>query len=1139
MIYERVTKFQSRHCYVGPPKIQSFSNTIKVFRKTDNENLSLFLEKMFLKIVKSKSGVANPIDISYLNKNRENLLQNFKLLPVFHEMLDFENDKSVELVAKCLANREELWHKFFTTDKMAKRHYIKLFLKCCQSRINGNEKRYQFESKYPEKLVDSLLYHSLPGLNDSQGTGGTQNGHVTKTILKGKFEEVSDMFQVFQNVLILIGQQKKRISEDIFEQSSKLLDIELSNRLPSGSNVLSILNRASQSAVSTKKDGEKAQAIITIRSALLYLKEFCNLSSVSGVPFEKMLTKVHHDLESVSILIGIIKNRTDDILFFKGKPSPFETLVELYNRNTSVCSSSANQIADLISAILHAPAAPFLAGQISPEKFLSLAKRTSDQWSSSKWLSNLKTLLSDNLEDLISSARSDSYNNDSIPTILSIILCSETPSGGEKAKNSTPEFQDFISIYLASYLGWICDTEDNTNIDSLIKYCSNFSSIDDKMKKKLESDWSIGGKKPPKHFDNVAKVIWWTRKFNVEDEEKCISEISTIINTINLQEINALKSRLEVFVKFIIQTEKSLDQIFESISKVDQNFGEEIRTLIWNEIIDQDRSFYKYHNFWPNVSREEFFKRLEIMKPKTILNLDQILEYIGPIKIESKTSKDAAEDQSADPSDEGNQSADAKLNRTQAELLLKILLQFCTPGNFGNTPAIKTIHEHIHEMLQQNSQLVNCIQFTDFYNLCICSTNPRLIKRIMELASFDSFLLEDVILDENASYETRFNLLGYVTDSSFIENSQLLQILENKPSDLLPEASTSLIYNVIGSKEWANNDFDKIKSPLNIPMMKMNSHLKDSHLENMVEQAIRDSDYATLQLLADVDISTISLEQIETCKVDFNDIACTGFFTKMMESAGFIPQLADHLQSQLLAVEQPIEGDISEMISLVVTNCDISSDICVDIGRLVLKRYQGSLSSRDQNLLQAFQKVESKAIDSSIKQLRPFMFGESQKESDPDAGLNLTQRDSKKFFLSLERTRILHSIKNVPLLRTLDTKFEEYDDVTYDPAFMLPIMCDSLRPSVAVDLIQLINSGALSYLIAMLQLNDENLRSISIECLSRIEDHSESFRWKNGTILKQLMLLIRRYLDKNERPLNGVVANYLIRGSRKSSVVLM
>ena len=1092
---------------------------------------------MFLKIVKSKSGVANPIDISYLNKNRENLLQNFKLLPVFYEMLDFENDKSVELVAKCLANREELWHKFFTFDKMAKRHYIKLFLKCCQSRIDGNEKRYPFESKYPEKLVDSLIYHSLPGLNDSERLGnGAQNGHVTKTILKGKFEEVSDMLQVFQNVLILIGQQKKRISEDIFKQSSKLLDIELSNRLPSGSNVLSILNRASQSAVSTKKDGEKAQAIITIRSALLYLKELCNLSSVSAVPFEKMLTKVHHDLESVSILIGIIKNRTDDILFFKGKPSPFETLIQLYNScSSSANEQTANEISDLISAILHAPAAPFLAGQISPEKFLSLAKRTSDQWSSSKWLSNLKTLLSDNLEDLISSARSDSYNNDSIPTILSIILCSETPSGGEKAKNQTPEFQEFISKYLSSYLGWVCDTEDNTNVDSLIKYCSNFSSIDDKMKKKLESDWSIGGKKPPKNFDNVAKVIWWTRKFNVEDEEKCISEVGSIVKTINLQELNALKPRLKVFVKFIIQTEKNLDQLFENISKVDRNFGEEIRTLIWNEI-KRENYFYLYNYFWPNDSKEEFFKRLEIMKPKTILNLEQILEYIGPIKIEATTTGDVSEDQSADTSDEDNQSADSKLNSKQAELLLKILLQFCTPGNNSGTSAMKTINEHIHKMLQQKSQLVNCIQFTDFYNLCTCSADQRLIKRIMELASFDSFLLEDIILDENATYETRFNLLGYVTDSSFLENSQLLEILNNRPPDLFPEASTSQIYTVIGSKEWSNNDFDKIESPLNIPMMKLNSHLKDSHLNQMVETAISDSDYATLQLLADVEISAISLEKAKSCVVNFNDIACVGFFTKLMEIAGFRPELADHLQSQLLAVEQPIEGDISELIALVVTNCDISSDICVDIGRLVLKRYNGSLSSRDQNLLRAFQKVESKAVDSSIKQLRPFMFGESQKESDPDAGLNLTQRDSKKFFLSLERTRILHSIKNVPLLRTSDEKFDDYDDVTYDPAFMLPIMCDSLRPSVAVDLIQLINSGALSYVIAMLQLNDENLRSISIECLSRIEDHSESFRWKNGTILKQLMLLIRRYLDKNERPLNGIVANYLIRGSRKSSL---
>ena len=1095
---------------------------------------------MFLKIVKSKNGVAYAIDISYLHKNRDNLLQNFKFLPVFYDMLNFEIEKSVELVAKCLAQREELWHKFFTSDKMSKRPYIKLFLKCLQARISAqNDKSRPFESKYPEKLVDSLLYHSVleTGLNlQTQDPKDGQGHKVRETLLKGKFEEVSDLFQVYQNVLILIGQQKKRIPEDIFQQSSKLLDIELSNRLPSGSNVLSILNRASQSASSTKNENEKAQAIITIRSAVLYLKELCNLSSVSAVPFEKMLAKVQPDLESVSILIGIIKSRVDDILFFKGKPSPFETLVQLYNRCASVKNDdeqkTANEISNLISAILHAPAAPFLAGQISPDKFILLAKRTSDQWTSSKWLSNLKTLLSDDLEDLISSARSDSYNNDKIPTILSIILCSEAPSGGEKSEK--PEFQDFISKYLPSYLGWVCDMDDNTNVDSLIKYCSNFSSIDDKMKKKLEAAWSIGGKAPPKNFDNVAKVIWWTRKFNVEDEEKCVSSVSAIIQEINLQELNALKTRLKVFVKFIIQTEKDLDLIFENISNLDSEFGGEIRTLIWNEIMDKDRCFYLYSNFWPSHScKEEFFEQLKKMKPKTISNLKQILKYIGPIKIESKIeSKDVSEDGPSDGLSDG-ESADGRLKCTEAELLLKILFQFCTSDNSED---IKIVDEKIHQMIQQHPQLVKCIQFTDFYNLCLCSSNQKLIKRIMELASFDSFLLEDLILDEHSSYETRFNALNYVTDASFIENSQLLKILENRPSGLLPESSTSSIYTVIGSKEWTKQDFDKIDSPLNIPMMKLNGSLKESHLQKMVEKSINESDYKTLQLLVDVDHSTLSLEQVKSCQVDFNDADCIGFFIKLLEVTSFISKLADHLQSQLLAVEQPIESNISQLIALIVTNCDISSDECVDVGRLVLKRYNGSLSARDQNLFQAFQKVESKAVDSSIKQLRPFMFGESQKEVDSDAGLNLTQRDSKKFFLSLERNRILHSIKNIPLLRTPDTTFEEYDEVTYDPAFMLPIMCDSLRPSVAVDLIQLINSGALSYVIAMLQLRDDTLRSTSIECLSRIEDHSESFRWKNGTILKQLMLLIRRYLGENERPLNGVVVNYLIRGSRKSSL---
>ena len=101
---------------------------------------------------------------------------------------------------------------------------------------------------------------------------------------------------------------------------------------------------------STSKDA--SQAILTMRNAILYLKELCNLSSVSSVPFEKMLPKVHHDIESVSMLIEIIKTRVDDILFFKGKPSPFETLIQLYHSQQNSNEKAANQIADLLSAIL-------------------------------------------------------------------------------------------------------------------------------------------------------------------------------------------------------------------------------------------------------------------------------------------------------------------------------------------------------------------------------------------------------------------------------------------------------------------------------------------------------------------------------------------------------------------------------------------------------------------------------------------------------------------------------------------------------------------------------------------------------------------------------------------------------------------
>ena len=98
----------------------------------------------------------------------------------------------------------------------------------------------------------------------------------------------------------------------------------------------------------------------------------------------------------------------------------------------------------------------------------------------------------------------------------------------------------------------------------------------------------------------------------------------------------------------------------------------------------------------------------------------------------------------------------------------------------------------------------------------------------------------------------------------------------------------------------------------------------------------------------------------------------------------------------------------------------------------------------------------------NVKKMRPFLFGENWKGETPSVGLNLNEIDSRFLFLSLDSERILETVQNIPHRRTLDNaaivNFSENDRI-YDTAFLLPILCDSLRPSVAVDMIQLLKSG--------------------------------------------------------------------------------
>ena len=79
------------------------------------------------------------------------------------------------------------------------------------------------------------------------------------------------------------------------------------------------------------------------------------------------------------------------------------------------------------------------------------------------------------------------------------------------------------------------------------------------------------------------------------------------------------------------------------------------------------------------------------------------------------------------------------------------------------------------------------------------------------------------------------------------------------------------------------------------------------------------------------------------------------------------------------------------------------------------------------------------------------------------------------------------------------------------------MLVDALRPSASIDVIQLVRTGVMSYVISCLTLKNDKLREGAIKCLTLIGEHGESFRWKSGSLMKQFLLILRKYIGNNEK----------------------
>ncbi|CAG5094975.1 Oidioi.mRNA.OKI2018_I69.XSR.g13971.t1.cds [Oikopleura dioica] len=206
-------------------------------------------------------------------------------------------------------------------------------------------------------------------------------------------------------------------------------------------------------------------------------------------------------------------------------------------------------------------------------------------------------------------------------------------------------------------------------------------------------------------------------------------------------------------------------------------------------------------------------------------------------------------------------------------------------------------------------------------------------------------------------------------------------------------------------------------------------------------------------------------------------------------------------------------------ILLVLQILGEEEDLWEELPKLSLSIYTCSTSPLDREINSFINKIFSRS--KLIYRHRPFLFGSSSSSSHEsnESSRILTTDHSRAFLENLDRERMQKTMIN----------FGKKDDsCVYDPAFMLFALCDLVRADAQVDPKLLISSGAFSFCIMALTLEDDKLRSVALESLFRIKDHLIIYRWSNFNLIASFFLFLEEILEP-EKPLKSAVAVYFSR----------
>ncbi|CAF0751073.1 unnamed protein product [Brachionus calyciflorus] len=199
---------------------------------------------------------------------------------------------------------------------------------------------------------------------------------------------------------------------------------------------------------------------------------------------------------------------------------------------------------------------------------------------------------------------------------------------------------------------------------------------------------------------------------------------------------------------------------------------------------------------------------------------------------------------------------------------------------------------------------------------------------------------------------------------------------------------------------------------------------------------------------------------------------------------------------------------------------ELKNELSCDV-KVLLDEYKNTLSEQDVKIL--------KKLKENDPDLNCLLFSRVSRVNKSNDLEHKQVKMTDFLTLKIDDIKLSNSLRNFPLERKVDLmeSNEAYDEMVYDPVYLLPNLYDLLDYANIVDVLQFIQSKCLSYLLSSLSSQCSKLRSLAYGSIYRFISHLENSRVYCKNILTYLLTLLRNSIEKENQRLPVVTSVFL------------